>query len=260
MHLSALDKFLWVTGFAGETLLLFVLFYRRRAQSFPIFTSLMAFSVVQSITMYFVYLHLAHRTYYYGYWILGTINMLIQLGVVYEIASHVFAPLGKWAPDVRHSFIRLVGGSVLVALVLTLLASPARIRMMETVVTRGTFFSSALMTELFVGLVVLSAGAGLPWKTDAARIAQGQGVYSLISVIQDTCLSWLGWAHQASTIHLLSQIRITALLGVVAYWIVTLWQESPEPREMPDSMRMQIFHLHRQVEYDLGRIRGWRKI
>lgn len=260
MHLSALDKFLWVTGFAGELVLLVVLFYRRRARSFPIFTSLIAFSVVQTITMYFVYLHLPHRVYYCGYWTLGTINMLIELGVVYEIASHVFAPLGKWAPDVRHSFIRLVGASVLVALILMLLASPARTRLMETVVTRGTFFSSALMTELFVGLVVLSAGAGLPWKTDAARIAQGWGIYSLVSVVKDTFMSWLGWAHQASTIELLSHIRITALLVVLGYWIVTLWQKAPEPREMPDSMRMQIFHLQRQVEYDLGRIRGWRKI
>ena len=131
---------------------------------------------------------------------------------------------------------------------------------METVIVRGTFFSSALMVELFVGLVVLSAGAGLPWKSDAARIAQGFGIYSLISVVYDTLNSWLGWAHQGSTIRLLSEIRITALLGVLAYWIVALWQESPEPREMPDSMRIEIFHLQRQVEYDLGRIRGWRKI
>jgi len=116
------------------------------------------------------------------------------------------------------------------------------------------------MVELFVGLVVLSAGAGLPWKTDAARIAQGFGIYSLVSVVYDTLNTWLGWAHQGSTIRLLSEIRITALLGVLAYWIVTLWQEAPEPREMPDSMRIQIFHLQRQVEYDLGRIRGWRKI
>jgi hypothetical protein len=161
---------------------------------------------------------------------------------------------------VRHSFIRLVGASVLIALILMLLASPARTRLMETVIVRGTFFSSALMTELFVGLVVLSAGSGLPWKTEAARIAQGLGVYSLLSVIQDTCMSWVGWSHQATTIRLLSHIRITALLAVLAYWIVTLWRKAPEPREMPDSMRIQIFHLQRQVEYDLGRIRGWRKI
>lgn len=259
MHLSAFDSFLWATGFTGQAILLCILFYRRRAKAFPIFTTMLALSLVGSPVLYFVNSHWGHRAYYYGYWIFGTAGMLVQLGVVYEIAAHVFAPLGKWAPDVRHSFIRLVGGSMLIALVLTLLASPARIRFMETVVVRGMFFSSTLMTELFVGLVVVSAGAGLPWKTDVARIAQGLGVYSLVSVIQDTSMSWVGWVHQASTIHLLSQIRITALLGVLGYWIVTLWQKAPEPREMPDSMRVQIFHLQRQVEYDLGRIRGWRK-
>jgi len=260
MHLSAIDKFLWVAGFIATGILILVLFYRHRARSFPIFTALLALSFVGAPVLYFVNSHWGLRAYYYGYWIRASLDMLIQLGVVYEVASHVFAPLGKWAPDVRHSFIRLVGGSVLVALILMLLASPARTRLIETVIVRGTFFSSALMVELFVGLVVLSAGAGLPWKTDAARIAQGFGIYSLVSVVYDTLNTWLGWAHQGSTIRLLSEIRITALLGVLAYWIVTLWQEAPEPREMPDSMRIQIFHLQRQVEYDLGRIRGWRKI
>lgn len=260
MHLSAFDSFLWATGFAGQAILIAILFYRHRAKDFPIFTSMLAVSFVGSPVLYFVYSHLGHRAYYYGYWTFGTASMLFQLGLVYEIASHVFAPLGKWAPDVRHSLIRLVGGSVLVALILMLLASPSRSRLMESVIVRGTFFSSALMTELFVGLLVLSVGAGLPWRTDAARIAQGQGIYCLISLIQDTYTSWLGWTHHANTIHLLSQSRIVVLLGVLAYWIVTLWREAPEPREMPDSMRIQIFHLQRQVEYDLGRIRGWRKI
>jgi hypothetical protein len=93
-----------------------------------------------------------------------------------------------------------------------------------------------------------------------ARIAQAQGVYSFLCVVLDTSTSWLGWAHQADAIHTLSQVRIVAYLGALVYWIATLWQEAPEPREMPALMRMQIFHLQRQVEYDLGRIRGWRKI
>jgi hypothetical protein len=260
MHLSAFDNILWATGLIGQAVLLLVLFHRKRARFFPIFTTMVGLSFLGSTVLYFVYSHWGGRAYYYGYWTLGTTDMLIQLGVVYEIASHVFAPLGTWAVDVRNSFIRLVGGSVLVALLLTMLASPARSSTMETVIARGTFFSSALMTELFVGLVALSAVAGLPWKTHVARIAQAQGVYSLLCVVLDTSTSWLGWAHQADAIHTLSQVRIVAYLGALVYWIATLWQEAPEPREMPALMRMQIFHLQRQVEYDLGRIRGWRKI
>lgn len=260
MHVSAFDCFLWATGFAGQIAVLAVLFIRGRAKLFPIFTSLIAFSFAGSAGLYFVYKHLGHRTYYYDYWLVGLIDMLIQLAVVYEIASHVFAPLGRWAPDVRNSFVRLVGAAVLVAICLMALASPVRSTFVETVIARGTFFSSALTTELFVGLVALSAVAGLPWRTHVARIAQGQGAFSLVSVILDTTSTWLGWAHQANTIHTLAQVRILTYLLALGYWTVTLWQDAPETREMPDSMRMQIFHLQRQLEYDLGRIRGWRKI
>jgi hypothetical protein len=260
MHVSAFDSSIWATGLIGQAVLLLVLLYRHRANSFPIFTTMVALSFAGSCGLYFVYSHWGHRAYYFAYWAYGTVDMMIQLAVVYEIASHLFAPLGTWAPDVRKSFIRLVSGSIFIASILTALASPVRSSFMETVIARGTFFSSALMTELFVGLVALSAVAGLPWGTHVARVAQAQGAYSLICVILDTSTSWLGWAHEANTIHTLSQVRIVAYLGVLAYWIIMLWQEAPEPRQMPDSMRMQIFHLQRQVEYDLGRIRGWRKI
>jgi hypothetical protein len=260
MHLSAFDTLLWATGVLGQIVLLFVLFFRQRARSFPIFTSLVAGAFCSSIVLYFLYQHAGRRAYYYGYWTYGTIDMLIQLAVVYEIASHLFAPLGSWAPDVRKSFVSLAGGSILIALLLIMLAAPVRPTFMETVIARGTFFSAALMTELFVGLVALSAAAGLPWRTHVARITQALGAYSVLCVVLDTFTTWLGWAHQSHTMHAITQVRIVAYDSAIGYWIVMLWREAPKPREMPESIRIQIFHLQRQVEYDLGRIRGWRKI
>jgi len=121
-------------------------------------------------------------------------------------------------------------------------------------------FSSTLMTELFVGLVALSAMAGLPWRTHVARIAQGAGAYAFASVLFDVCGIWLRWGQDASTIRALSQALIVVSLSAFAYWIVTLWQEVPESREMPEAMRVQFLQLNRQLEYDLGRIRGWRKV
>jgi hypothetical protein len=259
MHLSAVDRLFWATGSVGQIVLLIVLFSRGRAKQFPIFTTLVASSFLKTSAMYFVYRYCSGRAYYYTYWISGAEDMLLQLGIVYEVASHIFAPLGRWAPDVRSSFIRLIGVSILVDIALTALASPARNGLLETVIVRGTFFSSTLMTELFVGLVVLSATAGFPWRTHVARIAQGLGAYSFVGVLIDTTTSWMGWAHQASTIHALSLVRIGASLVMLAYWIVTLWQEAPEPRRLSGPMRGQIFLLYRQLEYDLGRIRGWRK-
>jgi hypothetical protein len=115
------------------------------------------------------------------------------------------------------------------------------------------------MTELFVGLVALSAISGLPWKTHVARIAQGLGAFSMVGVLFDTSLTWFGWKRQADSIHALGEVRTVFYIAAAMYWIVTLWQEA-ESRQLTGSMRLQIFNLQRQVEYDLGRIRGWRKI
>jgi len=260
MHLSAFDRLFWATGFVGQVILITVLFASGRAKSFPIFTLMVADSLVTTFGMYFVYRYGSRRLTYDTYWIMATVEMLLQLAVVFEIGSHLFAPLGRWAPDAKRSFIRLVGISVLVDVVLTALCSPVKGSLVQTIVERGTFFSSALMTELFVGLVVLSATGGFPWKTHVGRIALGLGAYSFIGMLNDVSTSWLGWTHQASTIRSLHEIRVAAYLITLTYWIVGLWHEAPEPRTLSEPMRAQIFGLNRQLEYDLGRIRGWRKI
>jgi hypothetical protein len=48
-------------------------------------------------------------------------------------------------------------------------------------------------------------------------------------------------------------------LACEAYWIAMLWKKAPEPRELPEAMRAQIYTLQKQVERDLARIRAWRK-
>jgi hypothetical protein len=260
MHLSAFDRLFWATGFVGQIILLVVLFARDRARTFPVFTASTANSFLSTFLMYFVYVFASRRSYYYGFWVVSSTSMLFQLGVMYEMSSHLFAPLGRWAPDAKSSFIRIVGISILVDIVLTALCSPAKSTLMQTLVTRGTFFSSTLMTELFVGLVMLASTGGFPWKTHVGRITEGLGAYCFIGVLFDTATSGMGWAHQGNTIHALSLVRIAAYLCTLTYWIVCLWHEAPEPRTLSEPMRAQIFGLQRQLEYDLGRIRGWRKV
>jgi hypothetical protein len=260
MHLSAIDRFLWATGFAEQIILLGVLFFRGRARAFPMFTALIAFSLFETFFGSIFYSFGSHRAYYYAYWSMGVIDMLLQAGLVYEIARHVFAPLNRWAPDVRKAFTTMVWASVLIAIAFATLASPVKVNVTQRIIARGTLFSSTLMTELFVGLVVLSATAGLPWRTHVARIAQGAGIYAFASVLYDVCGIWLKWGQDAHTIRSLSQGLIGVSLTTFAYWIISLWQEAPEPGKMPESMRVRFIQLNRQLEYDLGRIRGWRKV
>jgi hypothetical protein len=257
MQLTDLDLLFWATGFYGHIVLLLVLAARHRASEFPFFTILIASNVLRTATLYFIIHHGTKHEYFYTYWSLAVVDMALQFCVVYEMASHVFRPLGVWAPDVRKSFVWLLFGSVTVASALTALAKPDTQIWVRSLVIRGNFFSSALMSELFVGMIALSVTVGLPWKTHVARISQGLGVYSIIGVLTEAGHNHFGTHSQIFTT--LSHLRITTYLICVWYWNIMLWRNAPAPRELPEEMRIQLFTLQRTLEYDLRELKNWRK-
>lgn len=260
MHLTGLDLFFWAVGFLGHLGLLFVLWYRRRAVVFPLFTALITLGTTQTIILYFVLHYGSKHGYFCTYWSLTIIDTMLQLGVVYEVSSRVFRPLDVWAHDVRSSFVWLVGLSVSVALGLTWLASPPAGTWMQAVTTKGNLFAAALMSELFVATMALAVSARLPWKTHVARIAQGLGAYSLVTVLIETGHSYFGGGRELPVFIILSHVRMTAYLCCVTYWIVSLWPDERPGRTMTEEMRERIFTLQAQLEYDLDDLRSRKKI
>jgi hypothetical protein len=256
MHLTGLDFFFWAVSFLENLGLLFVLWYRRLGKSFPFFTALAMLCVIRTIVLYFVLRHGTKQSYFYTYWSLAIVDTMLQLGIVYEIASRVFRPVGVWARDVRGSFIWMLGLSVTVALGLSWLASPPARTWAQSFVTKGTLFAAALISELFVLMMALSISARLPWKTHVAKIAQGLGAYSLVSLLIETGHSYFGVGGEVQTFVFLSRIRIAAYLSCVAYWTVMLWREEQPSREMTQEMRERLFTLQRRVEYDLQDLRS----
>jgi hypothetical protein len=221
MHLTGLDFFLWAVSFLGNLGLLFVLCYRRLAKGFPLFSALAMLCVIRAVVMYFVLNRGSTRSYFVTYWCLAVIDTVLELGIVYEIASRVFRPVGVWAQDVRGSFLWMVGLSVTVALGLSWLASPPARTWTESFVTKGTLFASALISELFVLMMALSISARLPWRTHVAKIAQGLGAYSLVSLLIETGHSYFGVGREVRAFVFLSHIRIAAYITCVAYWAVS---------------------------------------
>ncbi len=260
MHLTGLDFFFWAVSFLVNLGLLFVLWYRRRAQSFPFFTSLITLNVVRTIVLYFVLKLGTHKDYFNTYWSLALLDTALELCIVYEVASRVFRPVGVWAQDVRDSFLWMVGLSIAVALGLSWLASPPAPTWMQSFVTKGTLFAAALISELFVLMMALSISARLPWRTHAAKIAQGLGIYSLISMLIETGHSYFGVGREVHAFVFLSHIRIAAYITCVAYWTVTLWLKEQPSREMTQEMRERLFTLQRRVEYDLQGLRSRKKL
>ena len=261
MGLSGVQQFLWASGFAGNCILLVVLLIRKRAASFPAFTSLIAFTVIRTILLFSIALNfpIISKPYFRTYWSLRYVGDVIQLVVFYGLARQVFCPTGVWARDIRRAFQWLVAASVFLALGLTFLASPSSVYWYQTYILRGDFFISVLMSELFVGMMVLASTAGLPWKTHVARIAQGFGAGALISVVLQGANNYFGLGHGHHAFLLIEKAEDFSTLGFLGFWIVALWRDAPAPRELPDAMLMQIYTLQRRVESDLGKIRNWRR-
>jgi hypothetical protein len=256
MQLTGLDLLFWAAGLGAHLVLLSVLWIRRRFKVFPIFTAFIFANVGRTVTLYFVRLLGTRFSYFYTFWSLGVLDTVLQLAVVYEMYSLTFRPLGVWARDLRGAFIWLVTASIAVAAGLTWLATPQASLWMQVVMIKGSFFSSACMSELFVGMMVLAVNSGLPWKTHVARISQGLGVYSIIDVLIEAGHSYYGLERDSLTYTTLSHFRMTAYLFCLAYWIAMLWRNAPDSRRLPEKMRGQLIQLQNIVDSDLEKIRA----
>jgi hypothetical protein len=260
LQLTGLDLLFWALSLAGHCILLAVLCIRHRASVFPVFTSLIGFNILRTVILRIILVYFspaAHPNYYYfnAYWTLFYFDIALQLAIAYELASHVFKPLGAWAPDVRSSFIALISASIAIAGVLTWLAVPPTRTLRLAIVIRSNFFSSALVSELFVAMVALSVTLGLPWRTHVARIAQGLGVYSLFGIFTEAAHTYFGSDKNKDTYATLSHIRIALYLICLLYWIVTLAMKEPEPRKLPEELHRELRALQRRVTLMLQSLR-----
>ncbi|HTV08679.1 MAG TPA: hypothetical protein VMD97_06525 [Candidatus Aquilonibacter sp.] len=264
MHLSHLDSLFWLLGLVGHLALLFVLLFRRRARRFPLFTAFVFCSVLSTVVLYLIYPSGSRRAYpyayFYTYWGFVALNLVLQLGVVYEVASCVFRPLGGWAVDVRRRLIGLILLSVCVAIALAWLSSPRAYEWREALVMRGSLFSAALFAELFVGMTAHSVTAGLPWKTHAARIIQGLGIYSIFCIVVEAANSYFGLANGTTASMTMTRARMLLYLLCLAYWIMTLWRPEPKPEHPPDGIQSDLELLRQETVASLQTLRGKRRL
>lgn len=258
MHFTDLDLFYWTAGFLGHIILLLIFWRRHRASQFPIFTIWIASNLARTVILAVVAHFGGRAPYYYTYWSLAIIDTALQFGVVYEMYSQTFRPLGGWAKDVRGALAWLLALSVVVAAVLARMAMPQTRLWVQEVTIRGNLFSSAWMSELFVGMLIICVRVGLPWKAHVARISQGLGIYSLVGVAIEAGNSYFGLDRNIRAFTTLSHLRIVVYLCCLLYWTVMLWRNAPDGREMSLELHQQLARLQARVEHDLQTIRTWR--
>ena len=256
MPLTNLDLLLWVAGFLGHLALLLILLLRRRVRMFPVFTTLIVLNVTRTIVLFLINREGTKATYFYTFWSLAFADVALQFGVVYELASKVFRPLGEWASDIRTRLAVWVVCSIGFALLLTWIPHPQSRFWMQVILLKGSFFSAALMSELFVGMMALSSIAGLSWSSHVAKIAKGLALYSVATLVFETANTSLGLDGSDRTYGELSRLRMVLYLCCVMYWIVSLWRNAPPARSMPELMRQQVSVISQALECRLDTLRS----
>jgi len=258
MHLSGFDLFLWVAGLLAHIVLVAVLYKRRLASAFPVLTAFMSLNIVKTLTLFIVYRFASSYAYYYAYLSLDALDCTMQIVVAYEVALHVFRPAMRWSPGVRTSFAWLTASALVVSIALACIALPTAKYLSDTLLIRGNFLSAALMSELFVGMLALSVEYGLPWRTHAARIAQGFGAYSLVCIVIETLHTYFGLRNGTHAFRVISRVRVSSYLFVVIYWIVTLAREAPPERQIPRELQVRLAALTRRAVSIGNLLQGWR--
>jgi hypothetical protein len=224
-------------------------------RKFPVFTALISLDIVRTIALFLIEHSGSRASYFYTYWSLALVDVLMQVGVLYRIASHVFRPTGRWARDTVSGLIALIVVSLAITTFLTWLPKPAAILPLQVVLLKGNFFSALLLSELAVGIFALSVRAGLSWTTHVARVMQGFVAYLLCTLALETARTYFGVTQGSRAYDNLSHGRIVVYLLCMTYWIVTLWRNPPLPREMTGLMRQQVSAIRRALA---GRIEARR--
>jgi len=259
MNMSSFDIFFWVVGFLDYSILLAVLLTKHRDRRFPIFTSMIALWICQTITLFCIHRYARPIAYYDAYWIFASIDVVLQLMVLYEASSKTFCPGGTWAPGIRRIFLWMITASVALAALLTYLCEPAKTTLIGTITQRANFFTSVLVSGLFVGMIVLSVTSGLPLRTHVARIVQGLGIPAIAGILIEALQTYFGYFKGPDFIHFLSHFQIIVNTGTQAFLILTLARNAPEPRALPAQLNRQLLHLNHQTDLALAYLRPGRR-
>ncbi len=252
MTRTTLENDLWAAGFLGHVALLCVLFFRRRYQAFPVFTSMIAFQILLSLVLFLVSNFSSHHAYVLVYWIAAPFDYAFQVALIFEIAHIVLRPTGTWISDARQSFLLWGGFGLLLAAVLSFSLSAPGVQGLYRWEERITLFTSLLTCELFAAMIVSANRLGLQWRSHVVALSQGLTLWALLTLGSNVLHVVAGWKHDFA---LYDGIREFAYLAALVFWIVSFWLPETERAPLSPAMEVYLLALHRQVHYDLEKIR-----
>lgn len=248
MDFTWADLALWIVAFAAQMVLFFVMLRKQRAKQFPFFTIFIGFNIMNDAALYFVRnnAHVYELLYYSG----QSVNFILQLFVVVEIAGQVFRPFGRWATGARSFWIAACALSLVAALGLTFVASPHAPSSLWAWAIKGVLFGMMFTCMISIAVLVTARRYGLGWRNHVMGLAQGWTFWAFITFVVETCHSYFGFSMWYFS---LDHVGTVAGIAALIYWIFIFWQEEPIRVATPEGHKILI-EQQRQLDYYLAKL------
>lgn len=237
MQASQLDYILWIAGFFAELLLVVTLIARKGYRSFPIFTAWISWNVFSDVLLYTLFRDTSSKAYARADFTEFIVESLLELCVLFEIATNVLAPAGRTFPkalSISLGALTTIAG--IVGFIFSAHANQATLSH-----TRMVFVVSSTVAILrLVTFLLIAAFAqvlGLNWRNHVLQIASGLAFYAAISLIatlfQNRLHGGVGYAEHYEE---LSRMVIISFISAMLYWSFAFLRKEAPRKEFNSKM------------------------
>jgi hypothetical protein len=230
VSLSLMALALWAAGSSLNAALVVVLLYKRRWKTVPWFTAWIIFQLTFAAACFVVYRVGSKETYRWVYWLGALVDFLLQIAVVFEIASSVMKRGGQWVEGAKSALLPFAIGGLVIAAGFAVTMTPAAPNLLYALNARASLFTTILICFLFAAVVRGSQNLGLDWQSHIARESYGLTMWTLAAFVTDTLHAYWRTLGQFQT---LEHVRITFFQASLLYWCVAFWLPEPEPKALP---------------------------
>jgi hypothetical protein len=251
MTFPLLANVLWAASVVGHVTDLGVMVIRKRARSFPIFTTFLLFEILRTVFLFLVSRYGTKHGYFLAYWETGFGDYILQVGLIFEIAKIVLRPTGQWIVESRRNLIILSVAGTFAAASYAMMMGPNQAKGLDLWDARVTVFTSLLTCELFLAMSVTANKLGIPWRSHVFALGQGLSIWAFVAVAEELGNTIFSWGVQFPWF---VYSRMFVYLSVLVYWAVSFWLPEKQRAPLSPAMQAYLLALHKQVQYDLTKI------
>ncbi len=194
----------------------------------PWFSTWILFGIVYTVALFIVFRLNSKEIYRFVYWTGAFLDLLLQVAVVFEIASYVFRRGDRWVEGARSRFTMMGFCAPLIAGAMAWQMTPAATSAVDAWASRANLFTTVLICVLFSAVMLVSQQVGVGWRDLVLREGYGLMGWAILSFVTDTLHAYWRTIEHFSQ---LEYLRMAAYLGSLVYWIVIFWL--PESSTLP---------------------------